>query len=379
MQRSKPLRVLVTGCDGFIGRNLRVRFREHPGIEAILVDRKTSAHALQQGIAACDAVVHLAGANRPEDPAEFGLVNCDLTARLATMIAASDRNIPVLFASSTQAVSDTEYGRSKRGGEEALLSLIPDATKRVHIFRLPNVFGKWSRPNYNSVVATYCHNIARGLPIVIHDPTSPLTLVYIDDLIDTFMAILTEDSQGRPFPDGPHRLVQPLYTTTVGELATQLHSFHKARQELSVDRVGTGLRRALYATYLSFVPPQDFSYAIERHVDPRGVFAEVLRTTDSGQVSYFTANRGVTRGGHYHHSKSEKFLVVQGTARFGFRHAFTGEAVTLETSASSPRVVDTVPGWAHDVTNIGDSELVVLVWASELFNRELPDTVPFPI
>ncbi len=376
MRHAEPLRVLVTGSEGFIGRNLCIRVRESPHFVAIPISRRTTERELQVGIAECDAVVHLAGVNRPQNPAEFGEINRDFTAQLATMVAARGDDVPVVFASSTQAASDSPYGRSKRGGEEALLALVRDPVAQVHIFRLPNVFGKWSKPDYNSVVATFCHNIARGLPIVIRDPASPLTLVYIDDLLDAFMAILAAHSRGECLPDGPHRSVQPSYTITVGELATRLRQFHGARRQLSVDRVGVGFLRALYATYMSFLPAEDISYLLERHIDPRGAFAEVLRTNDSGQISYFTANPGITRGGHYHHTKCEKFLVVSGQARFRFRHALTESAFTLEASADAPRVVDTAPGWAHDVTNIGDTELVVLVWASESFDRTHPDTIP---
>ena len=369
------MRALVTGSEGFIGRNLCVRLRERAGTEIVPVHRGTSDEALREGVARCDFVFHLAGVNRPQDPAEFMVGNRDFTARLAALVAARGGGVPVVVSSSTQAERDNPYGHSKRAGEDALLSAIPDAQDSVHVFRLPNVFGKWSRPNYNSAVATFCHNIARGLPINIHDPASPVSLVYVDDVIDAFLRILDAHARGERLPGGPQRTVEPVYATTVGEMAGHIRRFHDTRRHLGIDPVGTGFLRALYATYLSFLPKEDFGYPITRHVDPRGAFAEMLRTRDSGQFSFFTAHPGITRGGHYHHTKNEKFLVVSGKARFGFRHVVTGETFSLETTGEAPQVVDTVPGWAHDITNIGETELVVLLWANELFDRERPDTI----
>lgn len=369
------MRVLVTGNEGFVGRNLCVRLRERAGTELIPVNRGTSEQEFREGVARCDIVFHLAGVNRPQDPAEFMTGNRDFTAQLAALVAARGGGVPVIVSSSTQAERDNPYGLSKRAGEDAMLSIIPDAAAWVHVFRLPNVFGKWSRPNYNSAVATFCHNIARGLPISIHDPAAPVSLVYIDDVVDAFMAILESHARAECPGGGPHRSVRPVHVTTVGQLAHHIRHFHDTRRQLGVDPVGTGFLRALYATYLSFLPKEDFAYPITRHVDPRGAFAEMLRTTDSGQFSFFTAHPGITRGGHYHHTKNEKFLVVSGRARFGFRHVVTDETFALETSGDTPQVVDTVPGWAHDITNIGDTELVVLLWANERFDRERPDTI----
>jgi UDP-2-acetamido-2,6-beta-L-arabino-hexul-4-ose reductase len=373
------MRVLVTGAEGFVGRNLCVRLRELPDLEVVPIGRRSSAADLEAGIASADAVVHLAAVNRPKDPAEFMPGNRDLTAAVAELVARRGGGVPVLLSSSTQAERDNPYGHSKRAAEDALLGSLPDAAASAHVFRLPNVFGKWCRPNYNSAVATFCHNIARGLPINIHDPAAPLSLVYVDDVVDSFLAILAAHGRGGSIPGGPFRTVEPVYSTTVGVMADAIRRFHGIRPALGVEAVGTGFMRALYATYLSYLPPKDFSYPIPVHVDPRGAFAEMLRTRDSGQVSFFTAHPGITRGGHYHHTKNEKFLVVSGRARFRFRHVVTGETHELETDGASPRIVDTVPGWSHDVTNIGDGELVVLLWANELLDRDRPDTIPFKI
>lgn len=369
------MRALITGSEGFIGKNLSLQLRERGGHEVVGIDRGSTEEDLASAVASCDVVFHLAGVNRPQDPAEFMLGNRDFTHRLADFVAMRESPVPVLMASSIQAERDNPYGQSKRAAEDALLHGVRESERWVQLFRLPNVFGKWCRPNYNSAVATFCHNIARGLPITIHDPTAPLQLVYVDDVVTAWISLAEAVLRGECPTGGPYRTVEPVYSTTVGEISQLITVFHCTRRELGVQRVGVGFVRALYATYLSALPPEDFAYPIAKHEDPRGVFAEMLRTTDSGQVSFFTAHPGITRGGHYHHTKNEKFLVVRGNARFGFRHVLTGEHRTIEVSGEELKIVDTVPGWAHDITNTGASELVVLLWANERFDREHPDTI----
>lgn len=364
-------RVLVTGADGFIGRNLIVRLREL-GFEPMPVTRQTGDFGAAVTVA--DAIIHLAGANRPTDPADFMAINRDFSARLGDAIVATGRPIPVIVASTQKALDGTEYGRSKLAGEQALAAAGAASNAPVHIFRLPNVFGKWSRPNYNSAVATFCHNIARDLPVDIHDPAAPLRLVYVDDVVEAFVALL----QAPETPDGLHEVMQ-VYDTSVGAIAETVRGFRADRSDNLIADVGTGLTRALYATYVSFLPPTEFSYPIASHRDPRGAFSEMLKTRSAGQFSYFNALPGVTRGGHYHHTKTEKFLIVHGRARFRFRHILTDERHELETSADEPVVVETIPGWSHDVTNIGDGVMVSLLWANELFDRARPDTVGAPV
>jgi UDP-2-acetamido-2,6-beta-L-arabino-hexul-4-ose reductase len=242
----------------------------------------------------------------------------------------------------------------------------------VHVFRLPNVFGKWCRPNYNSVVATFCYNIARDLPIQVNDPQATLTLVYIDDVIESFFQVM-DGAVDTTSADG-FATVKPQYTTTVGELARLIRSFRDSRGSLLMERVGTGLVRALYATYVSYLPVEAFAYEVPQHADGRGVFVEMLKTPDCGQFSFFTAHPGVTRGGHYHHSKTEKFLVIKGHALFRFRHMQTGQTHELQTSGDRPQIVETVPGWMHDITNTGPEDMVVMLWANEIFDRIRPDT-----
>ncbi len=368
------MKVLVTGADGFIGRNLGVALAERAGMEVLPVVRETSTQALRALVGVADAVVHLAGVNRPLDPAEFQAGNTDFTSTLCEALHASGRAVPVAFASSIQASCDNPYGTSKRAAEDILFSYARASGAPVAVYRLANVFGKWCRPEYNSAVATFCHNIARGLPIRIDNPAAPLSLVYIDDVVSELLRFLEQPPAEPGFAEAG-----PVYATTVGELAEQIQAFGAVRRTLLTERVGTGFVRALYATYVSYLPPSEFSYAIPQHGDSRGVFVEMLKTKDSGQFSFFTAHPGVTRGGHYHHTKTEKFLVIKGRARYRFRHLLTGETFEVESRGEESLVVETIPGWVHDITNIGNEELVVMLWANEVFDRGNPDTFPMKV
>jgi UDP-2-acetamido-2,6-beta-L-arabino-hexul-4-ose reductase len=364
------MRIVVTGGNGFIGKNLRVRLAEAGFHDVVSISREMDASQLADVAGGCDFVFHLAGANRPPDIGDFARINVGLTETVCSALAATGRAIPIVYSSSTQAALENPYGASKREAERVLLRYAERTGSPVIVMRLTNVFGKWARPNYNSAVATFCHNVARGLPISINDPAAPVRLVYIDDVVDAMLAQLRDTPSGFTMPD-----VGPVYETTVGELAETIESFSASRQNLTVPRVGAGLTRALYATYVSYLPPETFTYELTRHADPRGVFVEMLRTVDSGQFSYFTAGPGITRGEHYHHTKTEKFLVVRGTARFGFRHLLTGETREIVTHGEKPCVVETVPGWIHNITNIGDGEMIVLLWANERFDPAKPDTI----
>jgi UDP-2-acetamido-2,6-beta-L-arabino-hexul-4-ose reductase len=295
-----------------------------------------------------------------------------------TNIAETTGNkVPIVYTSSTQAAYKNAYGDSKRGAEEALLELHHKYGVPVHIFRLPNVFGKWSKPNYNSVVATFCHNIAHGIPIKIDDPLAPLTLVYVDEVIKRFIELM--DGADSAVDSDDFEMINPHYTITVGQLAQQLQAFKDSRSTLLSERVGTELVRALYSTYVSYLPTHSFTYTLLRKEDVRGVFVEILKTPDCGQFSYFTIHPGITRGGHYHHSKTEKFLVIKGVASFKFRHMYTHQEFELVASGEQPIIVETIPGWAHDVTNIGDDEMVVMLWANEIFDHTHPDTYACPL
>ena len=370
------MKVLITGANGFVGKNLQLHLAERKDVQVVRFTRADDLACLPALLRGVDFVFHLAGVNRPQDPQEFVSGNVALTQALGQAVgAAADatgQRVPIIYTSSAQAGQDNTYGRSKRGAEDALLATARSHLVPVHIFRLPNVFGKWCKPNYNSAVATFCHNIARGLPIQVNDPVAPVTLVYVDDVVERFMRLM-DGADAAVNADG-FATVEPQYSTTVGALAVQIRAFRNSRSSLISEPVGTGLVRALYATYVSYLPVESFAYAVPQHADARGVFVEMLKTPDAGQFSYFTAHPGVTRGGHYHHSKSEKFLVIKGQARFKFRHMQSGQAHELVTSGDSPEIVETVPGWTHDITNIGTDEMIVMLWANEVFDRNRPDT-----
>ncbi len=362
------MRILVTGANGFIGHNLITHLREYDDAEVVTFSRENSLEELLELVKHVDVVVHLAGINRPENDSEFVVGNHKLTDFLCQVLTSTGRKVPIIFTSSIHAELDNPYGSSKYAAEEVIKRYSKETGSKVYIYRLTNVFGKWCRPNYNSVIATFCYNIANDLPIQINDPNTELDLVYIDDVVKEFISVLFTPHKSS-VPD-----VFPLYSIKLGELAEQLKCFHDSRKTLMVGEIGRGLTRALYATYLSYLRPEFFSYRLLKHEDKRGVFAEVLKTDSSGQLSFFTAHPGVTRGGHYHHTKNEKFLVISGLAEFGFRHIVTGEKYTVEVSGCLPEVVETVPGWMHSITNIGDSEMVVMLWANEIYDENNPDT-----
>jgi len=368
------MKVLITGANGFIGSNLAAQLPLRGDFAVLRFDRRSTESDLARVIGEADVILHLAGVNRPDDESDFARVNTDLTRTLCEVMRSSGRRVPIIFASSVHVERGNAYGASKLAAEQVLLRHSEATNTLVYIYRLSHVIGKWCRPNYNSVIATFCHNIARDLPIQIDDPTYPLKVVYIDDLVTSFVQIMTGCG-----PAGPYCEVQPSYPITVGELAEQLRAFRESRRSLDTERVGTGLTRALYATYVSYLPPEEFSYVVPKHSDARGVFVEMLKTKDSGQFSFFTAPPGVTRGGHYHHSKVEKFLVIKGRARFRFRHILTQEYHELSTSDDAPKIVETVPGWSHDITNVGDEELIVMLWANEIFDPAWPDTYAAPL
>lgn len=368
---SLPLiKLFITGAGGFIGKNLIVRLEEQAVYEISTFVRSDSDEYLADKLLNVDMVIHLAGENRPDSPELFNLVNTELTRKIAEILSANSIKIPVIFASSSQATIDNAYGQSKLAAENILQSLSLENGNPVTIYRLPGVFGKWCRPNYNSVVATFCHNIAHGLPLQISDENTSLSLVYIDDVVASIHGVIENSQAGVNY-----NAVNTEYSITLGDLSSQIKAFNNCRTSLVSERVGVGLVRALYATYISYLPCEDFSYEIPSHSDERGIFVEMLKTPDAGQFSYFTAHPGITRGGHYHHTKTEKFLVIKGDARFGFRHIVTNERYTIATSGGVPEIVETVPGWTHDVTNVGDEEMIVMLWANENFDRQKPDTI----
>ncbi|MEZ8515993.1 NAD-dependent epimerase/dehydratase family protein [Vibrio cyclitrophicus] len=367
------MNIVVTGAQGFIGKNLCVMLSEKGYDSVIQIDRDTSQYDIQQALKSADFVYHLAGINRPKDESEFTIGNADLTEFVVNELKTNGRNTPIMLSSSIQASLDNAYGTSKAQAETLVSDYGNDTGAGAFIYRFPNVFGKWCRPNYNSFVATFCHNIVNDIDINIHDPSASVTLVYIDDVCQALMTLL-EGGVENGFKQVPVE-----YNTTVGEIAALLNAFKESRDNLITEHVGTGLTRALYSTYLSYFEPSKFHYTLPKYGDERGVFCEMLKTKESGQFSFFTAHKGITRGGHYHHTKNEKFLVIKGDALFKFEHVITGERYELTVNSDEATVVETVPGWSHDVTNIGEDELIVMLWANEIFDREAPDTIAKPL
>ena len=363
------MNVLVTGPNGFIGKNLIVRLNEL-SIQVAIYTRENSTHDLEGLIKNTDCIVHLAGENRPRDEKDFDIVNVGLTTSICDAVRSSGKKTSIILASSTQADLDNAYGKSKLDAEAAVKALEIDTGCPVHVYRLPGVFGKWCKPHYNSVVATFCHNISHNLPIQVNDPSFELNLVYIDDVVEEFISIIKGKEN-----NNKELSVQPEYKITLGELADQIELFRESRDSLVSERVGDGLIRKLYSTYVSYLSPEKFAYSIPSYGDERGMFAEMLKTKESGQFSFFTAKPGVTRGGHYHHSKTEKFLVVQGEARFGFRHVALDITHEIVTTSKELKIVETVPGWSHDITNIGTEDMIAMLWANEIFDPDNPDTI----
>ena len=376
--------ILITGANGFIGKNLKQHLSE-AGINFCSYAHSENISLLPNLLKDVDFIFHLAGVNRPDNISDFFLGNVVLTQELSNAVAkeveTTGRHITIVYSSSIQADEKNDYGVSKKTAENILLDLQQRLGVTIFIYRLPHIFGKWCKPNFNSVVATFCFNIANKIPIEVDDPKKVIKLVYIDDLIASFLNLLKEtlkDNYKRKAIDN-YRSVDKYFTLSIEELSNLIFSLSTGREAFAVDRVGQGLARALYATYISYLPNKSFSYALTQNSDLRGVFSEFFKTPDCGQVSYFTSHPGVSRGAHYHHSKTEKFLVIKGQARFKFRHMQTGETHELITDGNKPEIVETVPGWTHDITNIGTEEMFVLLWANEVFDRTRPDTFACPV
>lgn len=363
------MRIVITGADGFIGKNLSARIESDTRYECLKITRESSNSDIESAIDWSEAIIHLAGVNRTKDDAEFDLGNRKFTEDLCNTIRARNSKSLIIFASSIQSGNDTSYGESKFAAEQLIENLSRDSINPCVIFRLANVFGKWCKPNYNSVVSTFCHNICRGIPINISSPDVILNLMYIDDVVDSLLDSLNVSSTGLYRPENSN-----IYQITVAELGEKIESYHRQREKLGVAAVGTGLDRALYATYVSYLPTNLFSYPVKVNKDYRGVFVEAVKTDLSGQFSFFTALPGIVRGGHYHHTKVEKFLIIRGEASFRFEHILTNEYFEVLVTDEKPEIVESIPGWSHDVTNVGSGELIVMLWANEVFDPGKPDT-----
>ena len=376
-QKIRTMKVLITGSNGFIGKNLKLYLSERKEIEVICFNKKDDESLLPNILKKVDFIFHLAGVNRSKNIDDFQNINSKFTERLCGIIKDINRKIPIVFTSSIHAEDNNLYGKSKQSAEKALINLKNELGLNIYLFRLLNVFGKWAKPNYNSIVATFCYNITREIPIRIDDENKTLELVYIDDVIKRFVELIDETNKKTEKKD--FEKINPTYHITIGDLAKQLYAFKKINSNLVMENVGTGLTRALYSTFISYLPKKKFSYTLPVNKDYRGSFVEILKTPNYGQFSFFTAKPGITRGSHYHHTKTEKFLVVKGKARFKFFHMDEEIKYELTVNNDKPEIVETIPGWSHSITNIGEEELIVLLWANEIFDPNKPDTYAYKI
>lgn len=365
------LKILVTGANGFLGKNLVAELNNQGYTDLILYNRNNSEKELEEFVKQCDFVFHLAGVNRSENESEFMEGNLRLTSKLLEFLKKSNNSVPVLITSSIQAEVDNPYGKSKKAGEELIFNYSKETGAKVFVYRLPNLFGKWSRPNYNTVVATYCYNVARNLDIQVHNPEAKLNLSYIDDVLEEFVKAL----QGNPSEQNDYCKVPVTHSIKLGELAERILSFKESRNSLSVPNMGDALTKKLYSTYLSFLPKDKFFYDLKMNTDNRGSFTEFLRTPDRGQVSINISKPGITKGNHWHHTKNEKFLVVSGEGLIRFRKIDTEEIIEYQVKGDKLQVVDIPTGYTHSIVNVGDTDLVTVMWVNESFNPDKPDTI----
>lgn len=365
--------VLVTGGKGFLGRNLVAHLRERKDCSVSVVDQEDTTDTLNRALLSADIVFHLAGVNRPTDPLEFQTGNVQLTEEMCRLLLEKERRPKVIFSSSIQAELENEYGKSKRLAEDALCRFGSQSGASIHIYRLKNLFGKWCRPNYNSVTATFCYNIARDLPISISDPSRTVDLSYVDDVISAFLGELQDESRAESS--------EPIRSCAIalGDLAGRIQAFHELRSSLKLPDFGDWFNRALYATYLSYLPATAREYRLSINSDNRGSLAEFVKQSHFGQVFVSRTKPGVTRGNHYHHTKTEKFFVVEGNALIKMRPIEGGSVDKYFVDGSSYQVIDIPPGYTHSITNVGTSEMVTLFWASEIFDPKNPDTYYMPV
>jgi UDP-2-acetamido-2,6-beta-L-arabino-hexul-4-ose reductase len=366
------MKILITGAKGFVGKNLVVELRNQGFEDLMEFDVDTDPNQLDKYARECDFVFHLAGVNRPENPADFMAGNFGFTSQLLDALKKHHSKAPVLITSSIQAAQNNPYGESKKAGEDLLFDYGKETGSKVYVYRLPNVFGKWCRPNYNSAVATFCNNIAHNLPIQVNDSNAVLNLVYVDDVINSFIAKLKVESpldQSNPFEE-----VSPIHSVTLGEIVMLLNQFKDSRSTLQLPDMGDSFVKKLYSTYLSYLPESDFSYPLMMNVDQRGSFTEFLKTSERGQVSINISKPHITKGNHWHHTKNEKFLVVSGKGVIRFRKIDSEQIIEYLVSGEKLEVVDIPVGYTHNIENLGDTDMVTIMWVNEVFDKEKPDT-----
>lgn len=377
------MKILVTGAQGFVGKNLvrtletiRDKKNNTYKLSSDLViyeyDLQNTIDDLKRFTEDCDFVVHLAGVNRPNDPSEFYEGNKGFTETLCSYLKSAGNKAPILISSSIQASRDNDYGKSKKEGEELLTAFGRENGNPIFIYRFANLFGKWCRPNYNSVTATWCYNITHGLDIQVNDESVILPLVYIDDVVEEIIHCI----EGTPTYDemNHYYTVEPIHNVSLGHMKELLYNFKSSRVDLSVANQSDAFTKKLYATYLSYLPEEEFSYPLKMNVDFRGSFTEFIRTEEHGQVSVNISKPGIIKGNHWHHTKNEKFLVVSGEGIIRFRKIGDEKVIEYKVSGDKLEVIDIPTGYTHNIENIGKSDMVTVMWANEPFNPEKPDT-----
>lgn len=364
--------IAITGARGFLGRNLAAHLRERKQDGIFLLDRACSPRQWTDALGRAEIVFHLAGVNRPRDVAEFEAGNAALTAQLCDRLRALGRAPKIVFSSSIQAESDNAYGASKAKAEAELRRFAADTGAAVAIYRLKNLYGKWCRPNYNAVTATFCHNVACGLPIAISDPAREIELSYVDDVVKAFLVELT-NPRGAVLSEVPSRRI------SLGDLAARIQAFHDLSTGLVLPDMSDDFNRALYATYLSYVPAEERMQTRQSKSDPRGSLAELLKQPSFGQIFVSRTLPGITRGNHYHHTKTEMFVVLQGEGLIRMRPIEGGPVDEYRVAGDAYQVVHIPPGYTHSITNVGEGEMVTLFWASEIFDPNRPDTCFLPV
>ena len=364
------MKILVTGAKGFIGKNLITELRNRGYADILEYDKDTDLSLLDEYCKEADFVFHLAGVNRPQEQSEYMEGNFGFTSTLLNTLKKYRNTCPVLMSSSIQAELDNPYGKSKKAGEDLLFAYSKETGVKVLVYRLPNVFGKWCRPNYNSAVATFCYNIAHNLPITVNDPTFVMNLVHIDDVVEELISAL----QGEENCAGQFCEVSAVYNISLGEIVDLIYLFKNSREERTVPDMKDSFTKKLYSTYLSYLPEDQFSYCLKMNQDNRGSFTEFIKTVDRGQVSINISKPGVTKGNHWHQTKTEKFLVVSGKGVIRFRKIDSDKVIEYHVSGEKMEVLDIPPGYTHNIENLGDTDMVTIMWANEPFNPEKPDT-----
>lgn len=364
------MKILVTGAKGFIGKNLIAELKNRNYNEIYECDIDTTEEQLEEYAKNCEFIYHLAGVNRPQNEEEFMKGNFGFTSTLLEKLAKHKNKSPILITSSIQAELDNPYGKSKKAGEDLIFSYGKKNGVKTLVYRFTNVFGKWCRPNYNSVVATFCYNIARELEIKVNDPEVVMNLIYIDDVVEELINAL----EGKEHKQEDFCYVPVVHTIKLGEIANLIYSFKESRVNLIIPNMKDLFIKKLYSTYLSYLPENEFGYSVKMNEDNRGSFTECFKSEDRGQVSINISKPGIVKGNHWHHTKNEKFLVVKGKGIIRFRRIDSSEVIEYQVSGEKLEIIDIPCGYTHNIENIGDTDLVTVMWANELFDPNKPDT-----